>query len=150
MHFFLPMPQLHLQSPSPKKIPALTSATSVNINLIWTSLLAKALEGKNVKDLLLNVGAGGAVAPAVPAAIAGGAAKEAPEEKAKEEEKEESGDNMVSPSTNFFLVLLLTHVPACVCRASGCSTDLTCFLSFRPSCCNPLVHLHYAIALYHL
>jgi 60s Acidic ribosomal protein len=50
----------------------------------------KALEGKDVKDLLLNVGSGGGAAPtaaggAATSGGAGGAAEEAP----KEEEKEE-------------------------------------------------------------
>ncbi|KIM80645.1 hypothetical protein PILCRDRAFT_97928 [Piloderma croceum F 1598] len=80
------------------KIVALTSAADVDLEPIWASLLARALEGKNVKDLLSNVGAGGGAAPAVGAAPAtGGAAaiEEAPkEEKAKEEEKEESDDDM--------------------------------------------------------
>ncbi|KAJ8595066.1 ribosomal protein 60S [Rhizopogon salebrosus TDB-379] len=80
------------------KIIALTSAASVELEPIWASLLAKALEGKNVKDLLSNVGAGGG-APAVgaPAAAAAGgaAAAEAPkEEEKKEEAKEESDDDM--------------------------------------------------------
>ncbi|PCH36033.1 ribosomal protein 60S [Wolfiporia cocos MD-104 SS10] len=79
------------------KIVALTSAASVELEPIWASLLAKALEGKNVKELLSNVGAGGG-APAVGApAAAGGAAAaaEAPkEEEKKEEEKEESDDDM--------------------------------------------------------
>ncbi|KAI5999738.1 putative 60S acidic ribosomal protein P1 [Pisolithus marmoratus] len=61
-------------------------------------LLAKALEGKDVKDLLLNVGAGGG-APAVGAPAASGgapaaAAEEAPKEEEKKEEKEESDDDM--------------------------------------------------------
>lgn len=49
----------------------------------------KALEGKNVKDLLLNVGSGGgaAAAPAVGGAAGGGAA--AAEEEKEEEPKEE-------------------------------------------------------------
>ncbi|KAI0922569.1 hypothetical protein AcW1_002821 [Taiwanofungus camphoratus] len=80
------------------KIIALTSAASVELEPIWASLLAKALEGKNVKELLSNVGAG-AGAPAVggaPAAAGGAAAAaEAPkEEEKKEEEKEESDDDM--------------------------------------------------------
>jgi len=47
----------------------------------------QALEGKDVKDLLLNVGSGGgaAAAPTSGGAVGGGA----PEEAAKEEEKEE-------------------------------------------------------------
>jgi hypothetical protein len=42
-----------------EKITALTNAASVEVEPIWATLLAKALEGKNVKDLLSNVGAGG-------------------------------------------------------------------------------------------
>ncbi|KAH9946424.1 60S acidic ribosomal protein P1 [Epithele typhae] len=79
------------------KIVALTTAAGVELEPIWASLLAKALEGKDVKDLLSNVGAGGG-APAVgagPAAGGAAAAVEAPkEEEKKEEEKEESDDDM--------------------------------------------------------
>ncbi|KAI0291494.1 60s acidic ribosomal protein-domain-containing protein [Multifurca ochricompacta] len=81
------------------KILAITSAAGFELEPIWATLLAKALEGKNVKELLSNVGSGGG-APAVgaPVAAAGGAgaaAAEAPaEEKKKEEEKEESDDDM--------------------------------------------------------
>lgn len=38
------------------KILALTNAANVELEPIWATLLAKALEGKNVKDLLSNVG----------------------------------------------------------------------------------------------
>ncbi|KAG1875414.1 60S acidic ribosomal protein P1 [Suillus subalutaceus] len=80
------------------KILALTEAASVELEPIWASLLAKALEGKNVKDLLSNVGAGGgapAVGAPVAAAAGGAAAAEAPkEEEKKEEAKEESDDDM--------------------------------------------------------
>ncbi|KAH9839146.1 60S acidic ribosomal protein P1 [Rhodofomes roseus] len=77
------------------KIVALTSAAGVELEPIWASLLAKALEGKNVKELLSNVGSGGG-APAVgaPAAAAGAAAEAPKEEEKKEEEKEESDDDM--------------------------------------------------------
>lgn len=77
----------------------MTNAANVDLEPIWATLLANALEGKNIKDLLSNVGAGGG-APAVgiaPAAAGGGAAA-APAEEAKEEkeeEKEESDDDMV-------------------------------------------------------
>ncbi|KAL8724246.1 MAG: hypothetical protein Q9181_006915 [Wetmoreana brouardii] len=47
-----------------------------------------ALEGKNVKEMLLNVGSGGG-ATAAPTGGAGGATTEAPAEEAKEEKKEE-------------------------------------------------------------
>jgi large subunit ribosomal protein LP1 len=81
------------------KITTLTGAAGVELEPIWATLLAKALEGKNVKDLLSNVGSGGGApvaAGGAPAAAAGGAAPEAPkeEEKKKEEEKEESDDDM--------------------------------------------------------
>jgi large subunit ribosomal protein LP1 len=59
--------------------------------------LAKALEGKDVKSMLSNIGAGGgapaAAAGGAPAAAAGGAAEPAAEEK-KEEAKE--GESTVS------------------------------------------------------
>ncbi|CAE6367758.1 unnamed protein product [Rhizoctonia solani] len=80
------------------KIVAITNAAGVELEPIWASLLAKALEGKNVKDLLSNVGGGGAPAAgaaAPAAAAAGGAAPaEAAKEEKKEEEKEESDDDM--------------------------------------------------------
>ncbi|KAI0108542.1 ribosomal protein 60S [Daldinia grandis] len=72
------------------------AAKIVDVEPIWTQLFAKALEGKDVKDLLSNVGSGGAAAAGGPAAAggaAGGAAEEAKEEE-KEEEKEESDEDM--------------------------------------------------------
>jgi large subunit ribosomal protein LP1 len=91
----------------------LTNAANVDLEPIWASLLAKALEGKNVKELLSNVGSGGgapAAGGAVPAATAGGAAAEAPKEEEKEEEKEESDDDMVRLGCFFLLsgVTLMT------------------------------------------
>jgi large subunit ribosomal protein LP1 len=81
-----------------EKILALTNGANVELEPIWASLLAKALEGKNVKDLLSNVGSGGgapaAGGAAAPAAAAGGAAPEEKKEEKKEEEKEESDDDM--------------------------------------------------------
>ncbi|KIO28274.1 hypothetical protein M407DRAFT_243073 [Tulasnella calospora MUT 4182] len=83
-----------------EKLTAVINAAGVEIEPIWLSLLAKALEGKNVKELLSNVGAGGG-APAVGGAVAAGGAAgggaPAPEEKKEEEkkeEKEESDDDM--------------------------------------------------------
>ena len=49
----------------------LLAAAGVPVEPIWAQLLSKALEGKDVKDLLTNVGAAG---PAVAAAPAAGAA----------------------------------------------------------------------------
>ncbi|KAI1211776.1 ribosomal protein 60S [Annulohypoxylon truncatum] len=75
----------------------LKAAKVVDVEPIWTQLFAKALEGKDVKDLLSNVGSGGGAAAAGAGAAAGGAgagaAEEAKEEE-KEEEKEESDEDM--------------------------------------------------------
>ncbi|TDZ71558.1 60S acidic ribosomal protein P1 [Colletotrichum trifolii] len=78
------------------KLQALIKAAKVDdVEPIWTSLFAKALEGKDVKDLLSNVGSGGgAAAPAAGGAAAGGATEAAAEEAPKEEEKEESDEDM--------------------------------------------------------
>ncbi|CAI6338554.1 unnamed protein product [Periconia digitata] len=78
------------------KLQTLIKAAKIeDIEPIWTQLFAKALEGKDVKDLLLNVGSGGGAAPAAGGAAAGGAADAAaPAEEEKEEEKEESDDDM--------------------------------------------------------
>lgn len=38
------------------KLATLTKAAGIEVEPIWTQLFAKALEGKDVKDLLLNVG----------------------------------------------------------------------------------------------
>merc|ERR1712000_443614 len=57
------------------KLNTLIKAAGVDdVEPIWTSLFAKALEGKDVKDLLLNVGSGGgaAAAPAAGGAAAAG------------------------------------------------------------------------------
>lgn len=79
------------------KLVELTTAAGVPVEPIWASLLAKALEGKDVKDLLTNIGSAGpavAAAPAAGAAAGGEAAEEPKEEKKKEEEKEESDEDM--------------------------------------------------------
>ncbi|KAI9697536.1 MAG: 60S acidic ribosomal protein P1 [Bogoriella megaspora] len=81
------------------KLQSLIKAAKIeDVEPIWCSLFAKALEGKDVKDLLLNVGSGGGAAAAAPAggAAAGGDAAPAAEkeEEKKEEEKEESDEDM--------------------------------------------------------
>ncbi|KAL1903221.1 60S acidic ribosomal protein P1 [Sporothrix stenoceras] len=78
------------------KINTLIKAANVQeVEPIWAQLFAKALEGKEVKDLLSNVGSGGgAAAPAGGAAAGGAAAAEETKEEEKVEEKEESDDDM--------------------------------------------------------
>jgi large subunit ribosomal protein LP1 len=47
-----------------EKILALTTAAGVDIEPIWATLLSKALEGKNVKEMLSTIGvSSGAAAP---------------------------------------------------------------------------------------
>ena len=70
---------------------ALTNAANAPVEPIWATLLAKALEGKNVKELLSNVGAGGG-APAASAPVAGGSAGAGAAVEEKKEEKEEEKD----------------------------------------------------------
>ena len=65
----------------------LTTAAGTPVEPIWATLMAKALEGKDIKELLTNVGAG--AGPAVAAAPAAGGAAAAPAEEEKKEEKKE-------------------------------------------------------------
>ncbi|KAI3750966.1 hypothetical protein L2E82_21917 [Cichorium intybus] len=81
-----------------EKISALVSAANVSIESYWPGLFAKLCEKKNLDDLILSIGAGGAGAAVAVAAPSGGgaapaAAAPAAEEK-KEEAKEESDDDM--------------------------------------------------------
>jgi len=81
------------------KLQSLIKAAGLtDIEPIWSSLFTKALGGKDVKDLLTNVGSGGGAAAAAPAGGSGGGSggDDAPaeKEKEKEEEKEESDDDM--------------------------------------------------------
>ncbi|KAK9478693.1 ribosomal protein 60S [Lipomyces japonicus] len=75
---------------------SLTKAANVEVEPIWASLFAKALEGKDVKELLTAVGSAGAAAPAAAGAAAAGGAAAAEEAAVEEkvEEKEESDDDM--------------------------------------------------------
>jgi len=80
-----------------EKLQSLLKAANVqDVEPIWTTLFSKALEGKDVKDLLLNVGSGAGAAAAPSGAGAGAGAPgggAAPEEKEeKEEEPEEESD----------------------------------------------------------
>ncbi|KAK6464317.1 60S acidic ribosomal protein type P1-B [Scheffersomyces coipomensis] len=84
------------QEISSEKLLAITKAAGANVEDVWASVYAKALEGKNLKELLFSfaasapASAGGAAAAS--GAAAGGA--EAAAEEEVEEEKEESDDDM--------------------------------------------------------
>ncbi|ODV80807.1 uncharacterized protein CANTADRAFT_47133 [Suhomyces tanzawaensis NRRL Y-17324] len=77
---------------SAEKLLTLVNKANVEVEGIWADIYAKALEGKDLKELFFNFSAAPA-ASAAPSAAAGGAAEEAAEEKA-EEAKEESDDDM--------------------------------------------------------
>lgn len=71
----------------------LTNAANIPIEGIWADIFSKALESKNLKDLLVNFSAGAAAPVSGSAgAAAGSAAAEEAEE--VEEAKEESDDEM--------------------------------------------------------
>merc|ERR1712146_575557 len=74
---------------SADNIKALVTAAGVDIETYWPPMFAKALEGKDINELLTTVsgGGGGAAGPAAAAGAAGGA------EEAKEEEKKESSSS---------------------------------------------------------
>ncbi|KAG2223090.1 hypothetical protein INT45_008938 [Circinella minor] len=79
------------------KLQTLTKEAGLTeIEPIWFSLYAKALEGQDLKELIFNIGAGAGASAGAAAggAAAGGATEEAAAEEAKEEEKEESDDDM--------------------------------------------------------
>ena len=104
----------------------------------------KALEGKNVKDMLLNVGSGGGAAAAAPSggAAASGGAADAPA--AKEEEKKEEGEiacvvsiyTVCWKSLTYFLQRRKsqTRIWASVCSIKRLHTIP--FPFFRPSTCS--------------
>lgn len=77
------------------KLSTLISAAGLEVESIWSSIFAKALAGKNINDMIANVGSASAApvaAAGAPAAAAGGAA--AAKEEKKEEAAEESDDDM--------------------------------------------------------
>jgi large subunit ribosomal protein LP1 len=76
-------------------INAIVSAAGVTVAPYWGSLMSKFIAGRNIDDLLLKPGMGGA-APAAAAsgaapAAAGGAAPAAAKKEEKKEEEEEAG-----------------------------------------------------------
>ncbi|ORX58449.1 hypothetical protein BCR36DRAFT_580062 [Piromyces finnis] len=69
------------------------SASGLAVENIYPKIFAKALEGKDIKDFLFNIGSAGA-APAAGAAATGAAAAAEEEEKEEEKEEEESDSDM--------------------------------------------------------
>jgi len=67
------------------------NASGLAVENIYPKIFAKALEGKDIKDFLFNIGSAGA-APVAAGGAAGGAAA-AEEEKEEEKEEEEESDS---------------------------------------------------------
>ena len=102
---------------------ALTNAANAPVEPIWVTLLTKALEGKNVKELLSNVGAGGG-APAASAPVAGGGAGAGAAVEEKKAEKDEESDGDMVRYCAFGLTCWIVND---IYRTSDCSID-TLFL----------------------
>ena len=68
---------------------AITKAAGASVDNVWADVFAKALEGKNLKELLFSF-----AAAAASGAAATGAAPEAAAEEKEEEAAEESDDDM--------------------------------------------------------
>ncbi|XP_065185049.1 uncharacterized protein LOC135815653 [Sycon ciliatum] len=77
-----------------EKISSLISAAKVEIEPFWAGLFAKALEGRNIGDLVSNIGSASAAPAAAPAASAAPAAAEEKKEEKKPESEDESDEDM--------------------------------------------------------
>lgn len=76
------------------KLQTLTKAAGATVDGVWADIFARALEGRDLKEILFSFAAS-APAASSGAAATGAASEAAPAaEEAKEEEKEESDDDM--------------------------------------------------------
>ena len=73
-----------------EKMTKIIAAANVNVEAFWPGLFAKALQGRNIGDLICNVGSAPAAGGAAPAGGADAGAADAAEE--KKEEKKASSD----------------------------------------------------------
>lgn len=79
---------------SPENLQQLTSKANIQFESIWYDVYAKALEGKDLKNLFFNLESFAAAPAPAAGAPAGGEQAEAKEDKKQEEEKEESDEDM--------------------------------------------------------
>ncbi|SCU78542.1 LAFA_0A07118g1_1 [Lachancea sp. 'fantastica'] len=79
---------------SSEKLLSLTSAANVPVEGVWADIFARALDGQDLKSLLVNFSAGSAAAAPVAGGAAAAAGGEEAEEEKAEEAKEESDDDM--------------------------------------------------------
>lgn len=88
----LPTPNYHPKGDTNTTHCELHATTEPKLTQIWADVFAKALSGKDLKELLFNIGASGPAAAA--GAPAAAAASDAPAAEEQEEEKDESDDDM--------------------------------------------------------
>ncbi|KAK6454230.1 60S acidic ribosomal protein P1 [Scheffersomyces xylosifermentans] len=78
-----------------EKLLAITKAAGAQVESVWADVYAKALEGRNLKELLFSFAASApAAAGAAGASAAAASGDAAAAEEEVEEEKEESDDDM--------------------------------------------------------
>ncbi|ORY80612.1 hypothetical protein LY90DRAFT_397651 [Neocallimastix californiae] len=77
---------------SVEMIEKIINASGLAVENIYPKIFAKALEGKDIKDFLFNIGSAGAAPVAAGGAAAGAAAAEEEKEEEKEEEEESDSD----------------------------------------------------------
>merc|ERR1711974_284719 len=76
-----------------EKMAKIIASAKVPVEAFWPGLFAKALQGRNIGDLICNVGSAPAAGGAAPSAAAGGDAAPAAEEEKKEEQSESGSDD---------------------------------------------------------
>lgn len=81
-------------APTEENINKLLAAAGIEVEAVWVSIFARALAGRNLGDLLNNVGAAAAAPAASSAPAAAAPAAEKKEDKKKEEKKKESDEDM--------------------------------------------------------
>ncbi|KAG7663372.1 RPP1B [[Candida] subhashii] len=78
-----------------QKLLAITKAAGASVESVWADVFAKAVEGKNLKELLFSFAASGpAAGTGAPAAGAAAGGEAAAEEEKEEEAAEESDEDM--------------------------------------------------------
>lgn len=73
---------------------SVTKAAGASVDNVWADVFAKALEGKDLKELLFSFAASAPAASSGAGAAAAGGATEAAAEEKEEEAAEESDDDM--------------------------------------------------------
>merc|ERR1712121_212566 len=86
-----------------EKMAKIIAAANVNVETFWPGLFAKALQGRNIGDLICNVGSAPAAGGAAPAAGGAADAPAAAAEDKKEEKKAESSDEESDDDMGFGL-----------------------------------------------